>query len=100
MGQIISLKINMSEVDKTRLYKGAKGDYLDAILYINDENDQYGNCGMITQQVSKEERMAKVKGKILGNGKILSGPGKPRPKMQSEPSHIGKVYKDIPEPPF
>lgn len=96
MGQIIAIKINWSEVDKTRLYKGAKGDYLDAILFVNEEPDRYGNCGMITQSVTKEERLAGVKGKILGNGKILSGAGKPRPRTESNPHHLSKNLPEIP----
>jgi hypothetical protein len=36
-----------------------------------DELDQYGNSGMITQDVSKEEKQAGTKGAILGNGKVF-----------------------------
>lgn len=68
----VALKIDVSKIDKDRLYKGAKGTYLDASLYVDlDQADQYGNHGMITQQVSKEEREAGTKGAILGNGKII-----------------------------
>ncbi len=83
--QIIALKVNLSEVDMSRLYKGAKGDYLDMVLFVNEEPDQYGNCGMITQSITKEERQAGKKGKILGNGRIIFGAGKPRARSESEP---------------
>jgi len=68
----ISLKINVSMIEKARLFKGAKGMYLDATAFVDlDELDQYGNSGMITQDVSKEEKESGTKGPILGNSKIF-----------------------------
>jgi hypothetical protein len=66
----IKLKIDVSKIDKTKLYKGAKGTYLDAVLFLKDEVDQYGNHGMIVQSVTKEEREQGVKGAILGNAQL------------------------------
>jgi hypothetical protein len=70
--KVISLKIDVSKIDKSKLFKGEKGTYLDAVVFLNDEKDQYGNNGMITQSVSKEEREKGGKGVILGNAKIVS----------------------------
>jgi len=68
----LSLKIDVSKIDKNRLFKGSKGTYLDATIFVDlDELDQYGNSGMITQDVSKEEKQNGVKGNILGNGKVF-----------------------------
>jgi len=68
----ISLKINVSQIEKARLFKGQKGQYLDATVFVDTDNpDQYQNHGMITQDVSKEERTGGVKGPILGNCKIF-----------------------------
>ena len=68
----VSLKIDVSKIDKNRLFKGAKGTYLDATVFIDlSELDQYGNSGMITQDVSKEEKAQQVKGNILGNCKVF-----------------------------
>jgi len=68
----VSLKINTSVIDMARLFAGQKGNYLDATIFIElDELDQYGNSGMITQDVSKEEKAQGVKGNILGNGKVF-----------------------------
>lgn len=73
--KIIGLKIDVSKIDKSKLFKGKKGVYLDATLLLNDEVDQYGNNGMIVQSISKEEREAGAKGVILGNCKeIISEP--------------------------
>lgn len=69
--QIIQLKIDVSKIDKNRLYKGKKGTYLTAALLLNDEADEYGNNGMIIEQISKEERESGHKGTILGNAKLL-----------------------------
>lgn len=69
--QIIQLKIDVSKISKERLYKGKKGTYLTAAVILNDEPDEYGNDGMIIEQISKEEREAGHKGTILGNAKFL-----------------------------
>ena len=68
----VSLKINTSVIDMARLFAGQKGNYLDSTVFIDlDELDQYGNSGMITQDVSKEEKAQGVKGNILGNCKLF-----------------------------
>ena len=68
----LSVKIDVSKIDKSRLFKGEKGTYLDLTTFIDlDELDQYGNNGFISQSVSKEEREAKVQTPILGNIKVF-----------------------------
>ena len=68
----VNLRIDVTKIDKTRLFIGQKGTYLDAVIFVDlDELDQYGNSGMITQNVSKEEKQSGVKGNILGNGKVF-----------------------------
>lgn len=72
MATNISIKLDVTKIDKAKLYKGDKGTYLDATILMKDEPDQYGNIGMIVQNVSKEEREAGVKGAILGNVKYIN----------------------------
>jgi len=68
----VSLKINVSMIEKARLFAGQKGHYLDATVFIDtDQLDQFGNSGMITQDVSKPEKDQGVKGPILGNCKVF-----------------------------
>jgi len=68
----VSLKIDVTKIDKERLFRGQKGTYLDLTVFIDvDNKDQYGNNGMITQSTSKEDREAGVKGAILGNIKVF-----------------------------
>ena len=72
----VSLKINVSMIEKARLFAGQKGKYLDATVFIDlDQLDQYDNSGMITQDVSKEEKDQGVKGPILGNCKVFWSEG-------------------------
>jgi len=69
----ISVKIDVSKIDKSRLYKGQKGTYLDLTTFINTaELDQYDNNGFISQSMTKEEREGGVeKTPILGNVKVF-----------------------------
>ena len=72
----ISIRINVEKIDKSRLYKGAKGTYLDLTTFVDlDNKDQYDNNGFIKQSTSKEERDAGVKTEILGNVKVFSNDG-------------------------
>ena len=69
----ISIRINVEKIDKARLYKGAKGTYLDLTTFVDlDTKDQYDSNGFIKQSTSKEERDAGVKTEILGNVKVFS----------------------------
>ena len=97
----VALKIDVTKIDKSKLFKGAKGTYLDANVFIDlDNEDQYGNHGMVTQQVTKEERDQGIKGNILGNGKIVwrdeNQPQQQRPAPQQAPQQ----YSAPPPPEF
>jgi hypothetical protein len=79
----LSLKINVSQIDRARLFSGQKGKYLDCTIFVDlDQLDQYGNSGMITQDVSKEEKAQGIKGNILGNGKVFWKEGGQAPQAQ------------------
>jgi len=68
----MSIKIDVSKIDKARLFKGEKGTYLDLTTFIDTDNPgQYGDHGFISQSVSKDERDAGVKTPILGNVKVF-----------------------------
>lgn len=67
MATNLSVKLNLSKIDKEKLFKGEKGVYLNAAIIMRDEVDQYGNCGMIIQSVSKYESEKGIKGAIHGN---------------------------------
>ena len=69
----LGLKIDLSKMDMNRIFNGKNGaQYLDATIFVDLEQlDQYGNSGMITQDVTKEEKAQGTKGKILGNGNVF-----------------------------
>ena len=72
MASIISVKIDVTKIDKARLFKGAKGTFLDVILLPSRES-KFGDDFMVVQQVTKEERLAGQRGPILGNAKFIGG---------------------------
>lgn len=84
----ISVRINVTRIEKARLYAGKNGKYLDLILLPKREQDQYGNDYMVTQSVSKEERQSGVKGPILGDAKVL----------RKAPQPVARTPKPAPPP--
>ena len=67
----IEVSIDVTKIDKARLYKGAKGTYLTLTGFVNlDEKDQYDNNGFITQKKNKDEPKD-MQMPILGNTKVF-----------------------------
>lgn len=66
---MITLRIDVTKIDKSKLFKGEKGTWLDLVL-IETPNNKYGNDYMVKQGLSKEDRDAGQDGAILGNGKV------------------------------
>jgi hypothetical protein len=65
-------RINLSKLDKSALYKGKEGIYLDVAIFDNkDGRDRFENDGFITQDLGKERRIAGERGEILGNWREL-----------------------------
>lgn len=83
---LMKLVINLSKIDKNRLYKGQKGIYLNAVLIIKDEADQFGNHAFIVEEISKDQRIAGERGTILGSGKYV--------KTQNLPDEIQSPISD------
>jgi hypothetical protein len=72
MATNLSIKLDVTKIDKAKLFKGDKGTYLDCTIIMKDVPDVYGNVGMVVQNTTKEEREAGVKGAILGNAKYIA----------------------------
>jgi hypothetical protein len=70
MSNTITARIDVTKIEKERLYKGEKGTYLDIVL-IPTPNAKYEQTHMVVQSVSKEERDQGIKGNILGNAKEI-----------------------------
>jgi hypothetical protein len=81
---MITIRIDVSKIDKNRLFKGDKGTYLDCVL-IETPNAKYGNDYMVVESITKEESQAGHKGTILGNGKTIG-------KKQAEPPATDMDY--------
>ncbi len=71
----ISIKLDVTKLDKTRIYKDNSGAvYVDLTMFLDPNNEgQYGDHGFATQSTTKEEREQQVQMPILGNGKIFYG---------------------------
>tara|TARA_R110000868_G_C10972546_1_gene770389 strand:+ start:30658 stop:30984 length:327 start_codon:yes stop_codon:yes gene_type:complete len=90
----VSVKIDVTKIDKARLFKGAKGTYLDLTTFIDIDNlDQYDNSGFISQSVTKEERDQGVQGAILGNVKVFYRDQPQQAPQQSAPKGAPDGYQ-------
>ena len=68
----VRISINVSKIDKTALYQGKSGQYLDATVFIDPENpSEYGDHGGIQQDLGKQRREAGEKGAYIGNVKVF-----------------------------
>ena len=80
----VNLNINVSKINKEKIYEGKKGKYINLYVYLEPDNpDQYGRHGAIIEEQTKEERLANkmliAEGKpsnknILGNAKVVWRP--------------------------
>ena len=88
---MITININTGRIDKTALFDGKNGKYLNLVLFENKGGpDQYGNDGFVTQDLGKERRMAGEKSVILGNWKHV-GTSAPQ---QSSPTASKRFVAD------
>jgi hypothetical protein len=72
MSKLVSISINVNLLDKSKLYKGKKGTYLNISGFLKEDADQYGNFGFVTQDgVKTPESNAP----ILGNFKVKETEG-------------------------
>lgn len=68
MGVLINASIDVTKIDKAKLYNGK---YLNVTISINDSTDQFGNNVSVTESQTKEERDLKTSKRYLGNGKVV-----------------------------
>ncbi len=94
MAQIIRLKIDVKKMIREALYKGEKGTYLDATLFLEDGMDEFGQCGRIVQDLGKDRRAAGEKGPILGNAKHAGQSGQQQQRQAPQQATQRKVDRD------
>lgn len=94
----IIIKLDVTKLKKEWFFKGAKGTYVDLVLYENDRESPYGDTHVLKQSPNKEARDAGEKPIIAGNGKWMpqrggtsrqstpktSTPAKEHPLMQDD----------------
>lgn len=92
---MITVKIDVTKIDKTAIYVGEKGKYITVTLMDNrDGVDQYGNEGFAVLDIGKDRRLAGEKGPILGNWKTV---GQSVPKPAPPPtSYTNDELDDVP----
>ena len=93
----LSIGINVKEIEKARLVQAGDKIFLNATVWFKPgETDSYGQHGMITQNVSKEEKDNGVKGHILGNIKCFHTKGDSQQNYQQD--NTPEQQNNQPEP--
>ena len=96
---MIKAKIDVKKISKPDMFVGQKGTYLDLCLLENrDGTDQYGNDGMVIQEISKEARESGPKGPIIGNYRVIQA--NPPPPRQSTPPPTSYANDELDDIPF
>ena len=89
----INLRIDVTKLDKSAFYKGEKGTYVDLTTFVDlDEKDQYGNNGMIKQDMGKERRDENTP--ILGNARVFWSDGAQRQELPPSVPQGGGDFED------
>ena len=76
----IKVKIDVTKIEKSELYTGQKGTYLNVVLI--EQPNEYSD-GFIVQEISKERRDRGERGAILGNWNYI----KPKQQPAAEQSY-------------
>jgi hypothetical protein len=71
MASIVSGSIDLTKIDKSKIYEGKKGKYYPITVVLNNEPSTYGDSGYIQTEQTKEERDAKQPKTFLGNVKVV-----------------------------
>lgn len=74
MAEILAVSIDLTKIDKSKIKEVTRKDgtiakFIDVSVFINDEQDQFGNIASIAMGQTKDEQTAKVPKVYLGNGK-------------------------------
>jgi hypothetical protein len=94
MANIVRAKVDVTKIDKSAIYHGEKGKYIDITLLANrDGEDRFGNHYLVVQDLGQTRREAGEKGPILGNAKIV---GQKPAMIQSEPVKVANDGENVP----
>lgn len=87
---MITVRIDVTKIDKSKLVKGEKGTWYDMVLI--PKKTEYSDY-MVVESITKEEREAGVKSTILGNGKTLQ---KRTPEPDEVPAKLEEQSDGLP----
>ena len=82
MSKLLFGKINLSKIDKTKLFKGEKGIWMDLTIWLNDTPDKFGNDMSIEQSVKQGEDKI-----FIGSGKYHT-PKEPVPATEDDVKNL------------
>jgi hypothetical protein len=88
MNKLFLGKINLSKIDKTKLFEGTTGKWMDLTVWFNEQPDQYGNNLSIEQSTKKGE--SKI---YIGNAKFYI-PKEDKSKSNKEGEWQGSASKE------
>ena len=92
----VELSIDVTKIEKARLFQGKKGKYLTMTVFIDPDNkDQFGNNGMITHKKNEGEERAP----ILGNCKVFWSDAPQQHTYQNAPQ-AQQGYQNQPNPTY
>lgn len=99
MARKIEAKINLTKIDKSRIFTSDKGNKFLEIVIIETPGGQYGDW-LIVEKVSKSDYDKGVKGNILGNGKNWgnegSSSGQQAPPYNGGGGSSGSRFEEMP----
>lgn len=102
MSQIINASIDLALIDKSQIKTvqkkdGTTGKYLNITVFINDQEDKFGNIASIAISQTKEEREDKAAKVYLGNGKMAYNSEKSaKPKTETTTTSNVNDSDDLP----
>ena len=68
----VEIKIDVTKIQKDRIFVGEKGKYLSLTTFIDTENPgQFGDHGFISHKKTKEEQEQKINTPIVGNCRVF-----------------------------
>ena len=93
MSAIINASIDLSKVDKSRIFEKDGRKWLNLSISVNDDT-MYGNNVGISISQSKEEREAKTQKTFIGNGKVVWNSGTIVNAVKEEQAPVNQSEKD------
>lgn len=72
MSAICSIKIDLSKIDKSKIYEAKSGaKYYEFTVALNDKTSPYGENISASESQTKEERDAKANKTFIGGGRVI-----------------------------